>query len=208
LATTLGLVRTIEQERDAKGGGTNLAVIRDTPRNVFVLVVSNERVAEFRTAEAALRRGRANQKPPNAPQEGEMDTPSINAAVVKKQRKSLFHMYYRSRRFKLSHIGGEANEMAFALNLAAEARLPVNAQNTGGELSLWVEGAPDELDAFFKHLNEVRQEKVRKAEALKHAKEQARQLVKQAQAADYSNRTPSAIVAKPKLVKITGECVM
>jgi hypothetical protein len=57
--------------------------------------------------------------------------------------------------------------------------------------------------AFFK-----RQEQARKAEAIKSAKKHARELVKQAEAADYSNPTFSPIVAKPTLVKSKGERVM
>lgn len=133
-------------------------------------------------------------------------------AVVKKQCKRLSSMYYAGWRFKPSHLRGYAKEMAFAMNLAAEARLVVTAQNSGDELSLWVEGTPAELDAFFKHMGEVRDQKLRKAEAIKKAKDEARRLVKQAQSADYSNPTPSPIVGKPTLVahqpKDKGERVM
>jgi hypothetical protein len=135
------------------------------------------------------------------------DTPAvINPAVVKKQCKRLCEMTYGGWRFKPSHLSGYAKAMAFAVNLAAEARLVVTAQNTGNELSLWVEGTPDELEAFFRHMYEVREEKARKAEAVKSAKKHARELVKQAEAADYSNSHPitDRVFAKPELVKGKG----
>jgi hypothetical protein len=130
--------------------------------------------------------------------------PPVNPAVVKKERRSLLSMWYGRRDFKLSCVPRYADEMVFVLGLAAEARLVVTAQNSGTQLSFWVDGTPDELDAFFSHMKEVREEKWRKAEAVKFAKKQARELVKQAEAADYSNPTPGPIVAKPRLVKPHG----
>jgi hypothetical protein len=57
---------------------------------------------------------------------------------------------------------------------------------------------------------EVREEKARKAEAVKSAKKHARELVKQAEAADYSNPKPgettiSALYAKPKPKLVEGK---
>lgn len=60
---------------------------------------------------------------------------------------------------------------------------------------------------FFGHMQEVREEKERKAQAIKSAKKQACELVKRAEGADYAAAS-SPIVAKPKLVKGEGERVM
>lgn len=56
-------------------------------------------------------------------------------------------------------------------------------------------------------MQEVREEKERKAQAIKSAKKQACELVKRAEGADYAAAS-SPIVAKPKLVKGEGERVM